>query len=253
MRWQDTGSGSMGKIISIPASDRPCPIQDLQLFTVVDYPGHVACTLFTAGCNLRCPYCHNADLIAPDDLPRIDETHLLEFLKERKGLLTGVCITGGEPTLHELAPLLELIKHLGYNIKLDTNGTRPKRWIPWVQEGLIDYVAMDVKVPLEKYGHMGATETDKEGVAQSAAFLLSNPDFSYEFRATIHPNWFSRDDVKRIGQWLAGAKRLALQPFTPSEKVLAPDLCRGLGYSKKSLLEFKNILQNTIYEVSVRG
>ena len=230
----------------------PSPIYDLQPFTVVDYPGHVACTVFTAGCNLRCPYCHNADLIIPTEPPTTDESAFLAFLKERKGLLTGVCITGGEPTLHDLTPLLERIKEEGYDIKLDTNGTRPDRWIPWVQQGLIDYVAMDIKVPFEAYERMGASKTDMDRIAQSVQYLLSH-SFPYEFRTTIHPNWLSEEDIKQIGIWLAGAKRLALQPFTPSEKVLAPELCQGIGYAPDDLLVLREILLRTIDEVIVRG
>ena len=242
----------MAEIVSIPISCQRPAIHDLQPFTVVDYPGHVACTLFTVGCNLRCPYCHNADLIAPTDPPTTDESAFFAFLRERKGLLTGVCITGGEPTLHDLTPLLEKIKKEKYNIKLDTNGTRPDRWIPWVQKGLVDYVAMDIKVPLEVYDQMGASPKDIEGIARSVRFLLSHP-LPYEFRVTIHPNWLTGNDIEKIGRWLHGAKRLALQPFTPSEKVLNPELCQGMGYAPDDLLAFKNLLLQTIDEVIVRG
>ena len=228
------------------------PIHDLQPFTMVDYPGHVACTIFTAGCNLRCPYCHNADLITPTTTPTIEEETFFTFIRERKGLLSGVCITGGEPTLHELASLLERIKMEGYNIKLDTNGTRPERWIPWVRQGLIDYVAVDIKTPLEKYEIMGASERDRKGINRSVAFLLEHP-LPYEFRTTIHPNWLSGEDVERIGEWLAGAKRLALQPFTLSEKVLDPAFCDGMGYSEEELQGFRDKLSQTIEEVIVRG
>ena len=242
----------MSEVIPLPEHNSSSPIYDLQPFTVVDYPGHVACTIFTAGCNLRCPYCHNADLITPTTPSNLDETAFLTFLKERKGLLTGVCITGGEPTLHDLTPLLEKIKAEGYNIKLDTNGTRPERWIPWVQEGLIDYVAMDIKVPLEVYNRMGASKTDIEKIAQSVRHLLSH-SFPYEFRTTIHPNWLSEKDIRRIGTWLSGAKRLALQPFIFSEKVLDPASCKGMGYTDEDLQTFKDILSQTIDEVIVRG
>jgi len=144
----------MVEIVPLPDPSRRSSIHDLQPFTVVDYPGHVACTLFTAGCNLRCPYCHNADLITPTFPPNIDEEALMDFLEKRKGLLTGVCITGGEPTLHELAPLLTWIKAKGYDIKLDTNGTHPERWIPWAEKHIVDYIAIDIKVPLGTYDIM---------------------------------------------------------------------------------------------------
>lgn len=228
------------------------PLYDLQPFTLVDYPGHVACTLFTAGCNLRCPYCHNADLIAPTDPPRIDEGSLLAFLKQRKGLLEGLCITGGEPTLSDLSPLLEKVKAEGYMIKLDTNGSHPERWVPWSESGLVNYIAMDIKVPLEEYTKMGASQTDMEGIRQSVDYLLTH-SIPYEFRTTIHPNWLSKQDIDRICAWLKGAKRLALQPFTPSEKVLNPEFCKGTGYSRETLQTFQEILRACINEVLVRG
>ena len=228
------------------------PLYDLQPFTLVDYPGHVACTIFTAGCNLRCPYCHNADLITPDTPPNIDEASLLEFLRQRKGLLSGVCITGGEPTLTDLSPLLNKIKAEGYEIKLDTNGTRPRQWITWAKKGLINYVAMDIKVPLDDYKKMGAARIDIDGISKSVRFLLSD-SIAYEFRTTIHPNWLTESDIKRIGVWLNGAKRLILQPFTPSKKVLRPEFCKGMGYSNEVLLTFREILSQTIEEVHVRG
>ncbi len=242
----------MAEIVPLSESPKRASIHDLQPFTVVDFPGHVACTLFTAGCNLRCPYCHNADLIIPDHPPTISEASFLNFLETRKGLLSGVCITGGEPTLHDLTPLLTQIKKKGYDIKLDTNGTRPERWIPWVRDNLIDYVAMDIKVPLEKYDTMGASPSDKEGITKSVAFLISHP-IPYEFRTTIHPNWISEKDIRKIGEWLAGAKRLALQPFTPSEKVLNPSACNGPGYGKEELLAFRAILAGTIEKILIRG
>ena len=228
------------------------PLYDLQPFTLVDYPGRVACTLFTAGCNLRCPYCHNADLISPTGPPRIDEVSLLEFLKRRKGFLEGVCVTGGEPTLSDLSPLFRRIKVEGFAIKLDTNGTHPERWIPWVEEQLIDFVAMDIKAPLTSYSIMGATEMDKEGIAESVSYLLTH-DTPYEFRTTIHPNWLSKEDILQFATWLKGAKRFAFQPYVPSDKVLKPKACEGMGYSTETLRNFQGILQKNIEKVWIRG
>ncbi len=228
------------------------PLYDLQPFTLVDYPGHVACTLFMAGCNLRCPYCHNADLISPTAPPRIDEALLFDFLRKRKGLVEGMCITGGEPTLHDLSPLLQRIKAEGLAVKLDTNGTRPERWISWVQEGWIDYIAMDVKVPIDSYSMMGATETDVVGISRSAEYLITHAT-NYEFRVTIHPNWLSERDIRRMAAWLEGAKRLALQPYVHSEKVLNPPFCEGMGYSRERLQAFQEILGEKIEHVWIRG
>ncbi len=227
-------------------------LYDLQPFTLVDYPGHVACTLFMAGCNLRCPYCHNADLIAPTDPPRVSEEAFFAFLEQRKGLLEGVCVTGGEPTLSDLSGLLKRIRDEGFAVKLDTNGTHPENWIPLAEENLLDFVAMDVKVPLNAYGVMEASERDRRGIAESVATLLSGV-VDYEFRTTIHPNWLSEEDMDRIAEWLTGAKRLALQPFTPSPKVLNPDFCRGTGYSDEALEAFRERLARSIETVVIRG
>ena len=227
-------------------------LYDFQPFTLVDYPGRVACTLFTAGCNLRCPYCHNADLIAPSAPPRVDETALFAFLKKRKGQVEGVCVTGGEPTLHDLSLLLRRIKAEGFAIKLDTNGTHPERWIPWLQAGWIDYIAMDIKAPIDAYAIMGATETDVKGISRSVDYLIAHAA-DYEFRVTIHPNWLSERDIRCMADWLDGAKRLVLQPYVPSDKVLNPRFCEGIGYSREHLEIFQEILQKKIDRVWIRG
>ena len=225
---------------------------DFQPFTVVDFPGHVACTVFTAGCNLRCPYCHNADLMTPAASANASEEKFFRFLEERQTLLEGVCITGGEPTLFDIGPFIARIKALGYRVKLDTNGTRPERWSRWAQEKLIDYIAMDIKVPLERYHEMGASPEAARGIEQSARLLLEGR-IPYEFRTTIHPNWLTETDITQIGKWLKGARRLYLQPFTASEKVLNPAFCEGMGYSKEVLEHFKQLLSESIGEVFVRG
>ena len=225
---------------------------DFQPFTVVDFPGHVACTVFTAGCNLRCPYCHNADLIAPGAPSGTSEATFFRFLESRRNLLEGVCITGGEPTLFDIGPFIARIKALGYSVKLDTNGTRPERWIRWVQEGLIDYIAMDIKVPLARYSEMGASPEAVRGIEQSVQHLLENR-IPYEFRTTLHPNWLTETDIIQIGKWLKGARRLYLQPFTPSEKVLNPAFCEGMGYSGETLARFRNLLSKTISKAMIRG
>jgi pyruvate formate lyase activating enzyme len=225
---------------------------DFQPFTVVDFPGHVACTVFTAGCNLRCPYCHNADLIAPGAPSGTSEATFFRFLESRRNLLEGVCITGGEPTLFDIGPFIARIKALGYSVKLDTNGTRPERWIRWVREGLIDYIAMDIKVPLERYPEMGASPEAVRGIEQSVQYLLENR-IPYEFRTTLHPNWLTETDIIQIGKWLKGARHLYLQPFIPSEKVLDPAFCEGMGYSQETLERFRGLLSETINRVVIRG
>ena len=195
----------------------------LQKLTLLDYPEHVACTVFTAGCNMRCPFCHNADLGVGND-STLSESHdtLLDFLKARKKILDGVCVTGGEPLLHpETIDLLSEIKSLGLAVKLDTNGTFPGRLKTAVSEGLVDMVAMDIKNSRNKYAATcgGIDVLDK--INESAEFLLSGK-VDYEFRTTVTANLHAAEDFIDIGSWLAGNSKYFLQKFKDSGNILSP-------------------------------
>ena len=201
-------------------------IAGVQKLTLLDFPGHIACTVFLSGCNLRCPFCHNASLVLPrPDAPAgMDAEELLAFLQKRRGRLQGVCITGGEPTLYpDLPELLRQIHLLGYAVKLDTNGTNPDMLRAVLAEGLADYVAMDIKNSPTRYPETcgGGDVLDK--VKESAALLMQS-GIDYEFRTTLAHPLHTREDLTAIGQWLTGAKRYFLQQFVDSGDLIGSGL-----------------------------
>ena len=177
----------------------------LQKLTLLDFPGVVACTLFTRGCNMRCPFCHNSALVTRANEQKLySNDEILGFLKKRQGILDGVAITGGEPTLAVgLAEFLERVRALGYKIKLDTNGTRPDVLRDLVFRGLVDYVAMDIKNSREKYGMtVGFDERyDLSPIEESMAFLV-NGDVDFEFRTTVSKTTHTENDVIELAKWI---------------------------------------------------
>lgn len=198
-------------------------IAGLQKMTLLDFPGRIACTVFLPGCNLRCPFCHNASLVLPErEKDIITQDALLEFLSSRKKKLDGVCVTGGEPTLYiDLPELLSSIKDMGFQVKLDTNGTNPEMLKQILDDGLCDYVAMDIKNSPQKYiatcGGIDVLERAKESAA-----LLMDGTTEYEFRTTVMHPFHSPEDLQKIGQWLQGAKRYFIQNFVDSGDLLSP-------------------------------
>ncbi len=197
-------------------------IHGLQKLTLLDYPGKVACTVFLAGCNLRCPFCHNSELLdAAAAPPVMDDAELLAFLKKRQGMLDGVAFTGGEPLLRpELPELLKRVHALGYPVKLDTNGTLPDRLERVILDGLVDYVAMDVKNSPARYAETCGLETmDLSPVYASIELLLTGPT-DYEFRTTVTEELHDEASIAALGPMIAGAKRWFLQPFTDRDSVL---------------------------------
>ncbi|MEM2088362.1 MAG: anaerobic ribonucleoside-triphosphate reductase activating protein [Thermoproteota archaeon] len=191
-------------------------IKGIQKLSLIDYPGKVACTLFTFGCNFRCPYCHNPELVIDDGSPSIPEEDVLRFLDERKCFLDGVCITGGEPTLHnDLPSFVKRVKSLGYSVKLDTNGTNPEMIRRLVGEKLVDYIAMDVKAPLEKYESVVKVKVDTDKIAESVEIVKAFSE--HEFRTTVVPELLMREDITAIAIWLKGARRFFIQQFKPTK------------------------------------
>lgn len=227
-------------------------IQGLQKLTLLDYPGKVACTVFTAGCNFRCPFCHNASLVV-DTLkyPKIEEEKVLSFLKKRQGILDGVCITGGEPLIQQdIRAFMEQVKKLGYLIKLDTNGSFPERIIELAEAGLVDYVAMDIKNAPEKYAMtIGVDEYDLAPVERSIAYLKSGV-VPYEFRTTVVREFHQKSDFLAIGKWLAGAEQYFLQDFVDSGELIQPGL---QGYTKEIMEQALEIVKKDVPSVLLRG
>ena len=185
--------------------------------TLLDYPEHIAATVFTGGCNFRCPFCHNGELVLdPARQPSVAEEEVLYYLKKRQGILQGVCVTGGEPLLRPgLEGLLEEIKALGFPIKLDTNGTNPEMLASLLQAGSLDYVAMDIKNSPARYAQTCGGIDMLPQVKKSAALLMRGT-VEYEFRTTVCAPLHTLEDMEEIGRWLKGARRYFLQPFADS-------------------------------------
>lgn len=226
-------------------------IEGLQKLTLLDYPGHTACTVFLAGCNLRCPFCHNYALALGEAPAAMDEGELLAFLKKRQGLLDGVCFTGGEPLLRAGLPeLLKQVKALGFAVKLDTNGTLPDRLKEVVTAGLVDYVAMDLKNAPHRIGETaGRPGLDLAPMEESVRFLLTGP-VDYEFRTTVAAELHTEKDLTEIARWIKGAKRYLLQPFKLSEQV--PD--QGLtAPPEKELRSMLAAVREILPEAQLRG
>lgn len=232
-------------------------ISGLQKMTLLDYPGKVACTVFTQGCNFRCPFCHNSDLLGGNGPEEIPVDTLLAFLKKRVGLLDAVCITGGEPTLQkDLDSLLEQIKALGYLVKLDTNGTNPAMVKDLAARGLVDYIAMDIKNSPEKYGETaGVSKMNLAAIEETMQFLLQGT-VSYEFRTTVVAQLHTPKDMESIGQWLTKLSpdrkpaALYLQGYTDRESVLMAGLT---AHSKEIMQDFADILAPYVDKVELRG
>ena len=227
-------------------------INGFQKLTVLDYPGKVACIVFTPGCNFRCPFCHNASLVTHIDKETyIDVDEVLSYLKKRQGLLDGVVITGGEPLLQDgIEELIAEIKALGYAVKLDTNGSFPEKLISIVEKGLVDYVAMDIKNCKEKYGEtIGVEDFDIAPIEKSVEFLLQGK-VDYEFRTTVVDGFHTLEDIQDIVVWIKGAHKYFLQNFVDSGDLIKPDL---EPVSALLLKEMKEKASETIPSVEIRG
>ena len=195
----------------------------LQKLTLLDFPGEVACTVFSSGCNFRCPFCHNASLVLSDGAELLPEAEVVNFLKKRSGVLDGVCFTGGEPLLHDAIPdLMRQAKDMGYKVKLDTNGSFPERLERVLASGAADYVAVDIKNSPEKYAVTCGCDRALPLVERSVELLKSGRT-PYEFRTTVTGNLHSPEDFAAIGRWISGAPRYFLQAFLESGEVLRPD------------------------------
>ena len=193
----------------------------LQKMTLLDFPGQVACTVFTVGCNFRCPFCHNSSLVVSPGVPELLQDDFFAFLRKRRGLLDGVAVTGGEPLLHpDMPAFLEKIRALGYAVKLDTNGAFPDRLRELLEAGLVDYVAMDIKNSKEKYELTAGVPGILPQVEASAALLLGGQT-PFEFRTTLVDELHEPADFAAIGRWIQGAARYFIQGFVDSGDILA--------------------------------
>ena len=212
-------------------------IGGLQKTTLIDFPGKLACTVFLSGCCFRCPWCYSSELVLPEksgDLPMISEESFFSFLRRRKGFLEGVCVCGGEPTVNEGLPeFLEKIKKIGYLVKLDTNGSNPEMLEKAISEKLVDYVAMDIKAPKERYAEAAGAEVDI-GKIQKSIDVLMRGETEYEFRSTVLPAFHAKKDILAMADWIKGADKYFLQNFRP-EKTLNPEFERLAPYPAEEL------------------
>jgi len=213
-------------------------IGGLQQLTLIDYPGKLAATVFLAGCDFRCPWCYSSEIVLPEKIakhPKISERELFKFLKSKEGLLEGVVVCGGEPFLNkDLPKFVKNIKKLGLAVKVDTNGSFPETLKRLIDEKLIDYAAMDIKAPKEKYETLVGRKINIKNIERSVALLMENR-VDYEFRTTVVPDLLKKEDILKIARWISGAKRYYLQTFRP-EKNLDPKFQEIKPYSEKYLL-----------------
>lgn len=227
-------------------------ISGFQKMTVLDYPGKIACTIWTLGCPFRCGFCHNASLVTrTEDSVEISRDEVLEYLKKRKAMLEGICITGGEPLLNpDIEDFILNVKELGYSVKLDTNGAYPQKLKDLVNKGLIDYVAMDIKNSPEKYAEtIGIKDFDISPVKASVEFLLSG-SVDFEFRTTVVAEYHTVEDIAAITQWIKGAKKYFLQNFVDSGDLICSNLS---AVSKEKLKEMQKVAQIVVPNTEIRG
>ena len=232
-------------------------ISGLQKMTLLDFPGKVACTVFLHGCNCRCPFCHNSELIAGKGEAVMEEEKFFDFLQSRRGLLDGVCVSGGEPTLYkELPAFLQRIKAMGFAVKLDTNGSRPDVLRQLVEAGLVDYVAMDAKNSPQRYAEtVGVANLDLAAIEESLRYLISG-NVDYELRTTLVEPLHTEESVKQMGQWLASLvpgkkpKQLFLQRFVDRDTVVFDGLSAP---SEEMVTNWAEIVTQWVEKVTIRN
>ncbi len=224
-------------------TDRKMILKGLQKLTLLDFPGKIAATVFTGGCNFRCPFCHNASLVIPERFGEtLPEEEFFAFLSKRKGILEGVAITGGEPTLHkDLPEFIKRIKDGGFLVKLDTNGTNPEMLERLIDDGLLDYVAMDIKSSREGYSKAVGLENYNLEKIEKSIEILKKCKVDFEFRTTVVNGLHSKADIEEIGKWLSGEEKFFLQTFKDSG-----DLIDAEGYSAYSDEEMAELQKNLI-------
>ena len=226
-------------------------INGLQKLTLLDYPQHTACTIFTAGCNFRCPFCHNAGLVLGSNPESYTEEEILSYLEKRKGLLDGVCITGGEPTLRpDLLPFIEKVKALGFAVKLDTNGTNPALLKELLDNALVDYVAMDIKNSFEKYPETcGLDVMELDSIKESIALLIGGK-VDFEFRTTVVSPLHTAEDIEALAKEISGAEKYFIQNFVDSGELLGGGMT---ALPRETLDQMLTTARKYIPETQLRG
>lgn len=226
-------------------------INGFQKMTLLDFPGKVACTVFLGGCNFRCPFCHNAGLVLGSNPESYKEEEILSYLEKRKGLLDGVCITGGEPTLRpDLLPFIEKVKALGFAVKLDTNGTNPALLKELLDKELVDYVAMDIKNSFEKYPETcGLDVMELDSIKESIALLIGGKA-DFEFRTTVVSPLHTAEDIEALAKEISGAEKYFIQNFVDSGELLGGGMT---ALPRETLDQMLTIARKYIPETQLRG
>ena len=226
-------------------------IGGVQKFSTVDDPGYVVAGLFTVGCNMRCGYCHNPELVLPEQYAGgIPEDEIFEFLESRRGKLDGVFISGGEPTMHDDLPdLIRRCKNMGFRVKLDTNGTHPDMLRDILAEGLVDFIAMDIKGPLSKYSQIAARPVNLDAIKESIRLIKT---IDHEFRTTIVKGQLEVDDFEAVGELVDGAQRFALHYFLTGPTLVSPQFRDRVSFSPDEMEQAKQIMLRHVAECVVR-
>ncbi len=229
-------------------------IRGIQKTTLIDYPGKIAATIFFNKCNFRCPFCHNPELALDQDKNNpINPEEIIEDLEKRKKWLDGVCLTGGEPTMHKgLEEFIKNIKKHGFLVKLDTNGTNPNLIETLIKKELVDYIAMDIKAHYDDYDNVVKVKVNKQHIKKSTELIRNSP-IDYEFRTTVVPPYFKKQDLLKICKWLDGSKHYTLQQFRNDTKMIDMTLADTQAYTPKKLEEFKEIASNHFKTCEIRG
>ena len=226
-------------------------IKGLQKLTLLDYPTKTACTIFTGGCNFRCPFCHNASLVVDvNEGEKLEADEVLSFLKKRIGLLDGVCVTGGEPLLQkDIKEFLGNIKDMGYSVKLDTNGYSPEKLSEVLEQKLVDFVAMDIKNSKEKYSVASGIDVDVSKIEKSIKLIMQKAK-QYEFRTTVVKELHTVNDIKSIAEWIKGASAYYLQSFVDSGDLIKDGFS---AHDKETLEKMKQAAEWYVPNTSIRG
>ncbi len=231
-------------------------IKHLQKTTLIDFPGKIACTIFLFGCTFKCGFCHNPELVLKEETPDISKEEIIEFLKKRKKYLEGVCFTGGEPCLSLEKDFLKEIRNLGYKIKLDTNGSFPKKVKEFIEENLIDFVSMDFKSTFGKYKEITNSNIEIEKIKDSLKIISKNLD-EYEFRTTILEDFHTEEEFKQMMKQMYETigkkmKKFALQGFKNSGKLIDPNYSKKINTTESHLKKLKEIAKPYAEEVEIR-
>jgi len=227
-------------------------IGGLQKTSLLDYPDTISAIIWTVGCDFRCPFCYNKDIII-GNVELYSEDEIFSFLKKRFGMLEGLVITGGEPLMQEdIIDFCEKVKKISYLIKIDTNGIHPKKLKELIDKKLVDYIAMDVKAPKKKYDKLTDVKTNIKKIEKSID-IIKNSTVDYEFRTTVVPNLITKEDIINIAKWLEGAKRFYLQQFKTDIPLISPDLTKVAPYTKEELIKILEDIKPCFEICEVRG